>query len=61
MAWIKLHRYGKEVWANTNNIADVYEFHGRSVCIDFIGGDNCIDVDESVGEVLDLIKKAEGE
>ena len=61
MAWIKLHRYGKEVWANTNNIADVYEFRGNEACIDFVGGDNCLDVDESVSEVLTFIKDAEGE
>lgn len=65
MAWIKLHlEYdGREVYANTENITFVNRDYGESKDVTYISfaceTENCIQVTESVKEVMDAIYNTE--
>lgn len=61
MKFVKLHQNGRELLVNMNNIAEVHTTrdYDSLLYFNFVTGDDqvSITVDESIDEILELIKK----
>lgn len=56
MVFITLHNRGHEVIVNAKQISEIIALPSKRSCITFVGGDNSQIVDESLGEIVELLK-----